>query len=65
MLTLPQLLLVLWKTILTCCGGIRELARVKKLSRELAGLPPVPDEGKPSQQGEIMTRGSRCISDTH
>lgn len=39
-----QLLLVLWKSILTCCGGIRELTRVKKLSRELAGLPPIPDE---------------------
>ncbi|KAI0939241.1 hypothetical protein AcV5_000711 [Taiwanofungus camphoratus] len=42
-----KLLLVLWKTILTCCGGIRELVRVKKLSRELAGLPPVPDEAIP------------------
>lgn len=30
---------------MTCCGGIRELTRVKKLSRELAGLAPVPDEG--------------------
>ena len=40
-----QLLLVLWKTILTCCGGIRELASVKKLTRELAGLSPVPEEG--------------------
>ncbi|KAG5646464.1 hypothetical protein DXG03_003514 [Asterophora parasitica] len=37
---IKKLLLVLWKTLLTCCGGIRELARVKKLSRELAGLPP-------------------------
>ncbi|KAG6911746.1 hypothetical protein DXG01_007996 [Tephrocybe rancida] len=36
---IKKLLLVLWKTILTCCGGIRELSRVKKLSRELAGLP--------------------------
>ncbi|KAI0089271.1 hypothetical protein BDY19DRAFT_944963 [Irpex rosettiformis] len=42
-----KLLLVLWKSILTCCGGIRELARVKKLSRELAGLGPVPDEAIP------------------
>ena len=42
----PQLLLVLWKSILACCGGIRELARVKKLSRELAGLGSVPDEGE-------------------
>ncbi|KII95814.1 hypothetical protein PLICRDRAFT_98306 [Plicaturopsis crispa FD-325 SS-3] len=41
---IKKLLLVLWKTILTCCGGIRELARVKKLSRELAGLPAVSDE---------------------
>ncbi|KNZ80042.1 Protein FAM40A [Termitomyces sp. J132] len=37
---IKKLLLVLWKTLLTCCGGIRELTRVKKLSRELAGLPP-------------------------
>jgi hypothetical protein len=36
-----QLLLVLWKTMLACCGGVRELERVKKLSRELSGLPPV------------------------
>jgi hypothetical protein len=40
-----QLLLVLWKTLLACCGGIRELARAKKLARELANLPSVPDEG--------------------
>lgn len=40
-----QLLLVLWKTILTCCGGIREIARVKKLARELESLPAVPEEG--------------------
>jgi N1221-like protein len=37
---LEQLLLVLWKTLLTCWGGVREHARVKKLARELAGLPP-------------------------
>ncbi|KAI0650345.1 N1221-domain-containing protein [Trametes meyenii] len=42
-----KLLLVLWKTILTCCGGIRELASVKKLTRELAGLSPVPEEAVP------------------
>ena len=40
-----QLLLVLWKTLLTCCGGIRELSRVKKLARELASLPSAADEG--------------------
>jgi N1221-like protein len=43
-----QLLLVLWKTILTCCGGILELGRVKKIARELANLPIVPDEGNNS-----------------
>ncbi|KDQ64661.1 hypothetical protein JAAARDRAFT_234148 [Jaapia argillacea MUCL 33604] len=42
-----KLLLVLWKTLLCCLGGIRELERVKKLSRELSGLPPVPDEALP------------------
>ncbi|KAH9853582.1 hypothetical protein C2E23DRAFT_777268 [Lenzites betulinus] len=42
-----KLLLVLWKTILTCCGGIRELASVKKVTRELAGLSAVPDEAIP------------------
>ena len=40
-----KLLLVLWKTILSCCGGFRDLERVKKVSRELAGLSPVPEEG--------------------
>ncbi|TFK55880.1 hypothetical protein OE88DRAFT_1652388 [Heliocybe sulcata] len=42
-----KLLLVMWKTILCCFGGIRELARVKRLSRELSNLPPVPDEALP------------------
>ncbi|KAF8559062.1 hypothetical protein OG21DRAFT_1503519 [Imleria badia] len=41
---IKKLLLVLWKTLLACCGGIRELVRVKKLARELASLPSVPDE---------------------
>ena len=40
-----KLLLVLWKTILSCCGGFRDLERVKKVSRELAGLAPIPEEG--------------------
>ncbi|KAG6866536.1 hypothetical protein C0991_003080 [Blastosporella zonata] len=40
---IKKLLLVLWKTILTCCGGIRELSRVKKISRDLAGLPAAGD----------------------
>ncbi|KAF8204897.1 hypothetical protein BJ912DRAFT_1018161 [Pholiota molesta] len=37
---IKKLLLVLWKTLLTCWGGVRDHARVKKLARELAGLPP-------------------------
>jgi len=36
-----QLLLVLWKTLLTCWGGVRDHERVKKLARDIAGLPPV------------------------
>jgi hypothetical protein len=40
-----KLLLVLWKTLLSCCGGFRDLERVKKVSRELAGLTPIPEEG--------------------
>ncbi|TBU49406.1 N1221-domain-containing protein [Dichomitus squalens] len=48
-----KLLLVLWKTILTCCGGIRELASVKKLTRELAGLSPVPEEAVPIKASPI------------
>uniref|UniRef100_A0A8H7XWJ5 N1221-domain-containing protein n=1 Tax=Psilocybe cubensis TaxID=181762 RepID=A0A8H7XWJ5_PSICU len=38
---IKKLLLVLWKTLLTCWGGVRDHARVKKLARELAGLPPI------------------------
>ncbi|KAH7930029.1 N1221-domain-containing protein [Leucogyrophana mollusca] len=41
---IKKLLLVLWKTLLACCGGIRELARVKQLARELASLPETSDE---------------------
>jgi hypothetical protein len=40
-----KLLLVLWKSLLSCCGGFRDLERVKKVSRELAGLVPVTEEG--------------------
>ncbi|OSD04155.1 N1221-domain-containing protein [Trametes coccinea BRFM310] len=48
-----KLLLVLWKTILTCCGGIRELASVKKVTRELAGLAPVPEEAFPIKSSPL------------
>ncbi|KAL5527397.1 hypothetical protein ACEPAG_6188 [Sanghuangporus baumii] len=42
-----KLLLLLWKTILACCGGSRDLLRIKKLARELAGLPEEKDEPVP------------------
>ncbi|KAG9028376.1 Factor arrest protein 11 [Tulasnella sp. JGI-2019a] len=38
-----KLLLLFWKTLLTCLGGIRDLQRVKKLSRELSGIPSIRD----------------------
>lgn len=37
--SLQQLLLVLWKTLLACWGGIKDHERVKKIARELHGLP--------------------------
>lgn len=33
-----KLLLVLWKSLLACLGGVRDLARVNKLNRKLLGL---------------------------
>lgn len=38
-----KLLLLLWKSLLACCGGFRDHARVKKLARELAGLVDAPE----------------------
>ena len=34
-----KVLLLLWKTILACLGGMQEASKAKALSRELAGLP--------------------------
>jgi hypothetical protein len=34
-----QLLLLLWKSLLACWGGMKDHERVKKIARELAGLP--------------------------
>ncbi|KAI0033356.1 hypothetical protein K488DRAFT_47952 [Vararia minispora EC-137] len=48
-----KLLLVLWKSLLACCGGVRDLARVKKLSRELAGLPPIPENAIPIKSSPL------------
>ncbi|GMK57278.1 hypothetical protein CspeluHIS016_0401120 [Cutaneotrichosporon spelunceum] len=35
-----KVLLLLWKTLLACLGGMREAAKAKALTRELAGLGP-------------------------
>ncbi|OCF42790.1 hypothetical protein I317_03392 [Kwoniella heveanensis CBS 569] len=35
-----KVLLLLWKTLLACLGGMKEVAKAKALSREWAGLPP-------------------------
>ncbi|KAJ4472209.1 hypothetical protein J3R30DRAFT_3298611 [Lentinula aciculospora] len=40
---IKKLLLLLWKTLLSCFGGIRDYARVKTLARELAGLSTGPE----------------------
>lgn len=37
---IKKLLLVLWKTLLACWGGMKDHERAKKIARELAGLPP-------------------------
>ncbi|KAH7868803.1 uncharacterized protein C8R40DRAFT_1268994 [Lentinula edodes] len=41
---IKKLLLLLWKTLLSCFGGIKDHARVKTLARELAGLPTGTDQ---------------------
>ncbi|KAI9508666.1 hypothetical protein F5148DRAFT_1352615 [Russula earlei] len=48
-----KLLLVLWKTILSSCGGFRDLERVKKVSRELAGLASIPEEAIPIKSSPL------------
>ncbi|KAL8286192.1 hypothetical protein RQP46_004680 [Phenoliferia psychrophenolica] len=35
-----KLLLLLWKSILSCIGGMKDVARVKSFVREVEGLPP-------------------------
>lgn len=36
---LLQLLLLLWKTLLACFGGMKDIKRVKKLVRNIESLP--------------------------
>ncbi|KAF5363950.1 hypothetical protein D9756_000807 [Leucocoprinus leucothites] len=43
---IKKLLLLMWKTLLACWGGVRDYTRVKRLARELAGLPPITDINK-------------------
>ena len=49
-----KLLLLFWKSLLACLGGNKDLARVKKLVREVEGLP-AEDEGDPGH-GEWSPR---------
>jgi hypothetical protein len=35
------LLLLLWKTLLACLGGLNDARRAVDLQRDLSGLPPV------------------------
>lgn len=35
----PQLLLLLWKSLLACLGGHKDIKRVKRLVRKIEGLP--------------------------
>ncbi|KAK4058163.1 Factor arrest protein 11 [Microbotryomycetes sp. JL221] len=43
-----KLLLLLWKSILSCIGGMKDISRVKKLVREIEGLPSDDDRIKRS-----------------
>ncbi|KAJ3840755.1 hypothetical protein F5878DRAFT_52130 [Lentinula raphanica] len=45
---IKKLLLLLWKTLLSCFGGVRDHARAKLLARELAGLPIVSEADQSS-----------------
>ncbi|KAG2013965.1 hypothetical protein CC2G_010822 [Coprinopsis cinerea AmutBmut pab1-1] len=60
---IKKLLLVLWKTLLACWGGMKDHERVKKIARELAGLPNSegPDKIKSTPLGHrtIPTRDCR------
>ncbi|KDR83412.1 hypothetical protein GALMADRAFT_235517 [Galerina marginata CBS 339.88] len=56
---IKKLLLVLWKTLLTCWGGVRDHTRVKRLARELADLPP------PSENSEKIKSSPLDIDTFH
>ncbi|CAO1620697.1 unnamed protein product [Parajaminaea phylloscopi] len=43
-----KLLLCLWKTLLACLGGQKDIERCKAMARRVEGLPPNPTSGMPS-----------------
>ncbi|CAO1612896.1 unnamed protein product [Sympodiomycopsis kandeliae] len=45
-----KLLLCLWKTLLTCLGGFKDMDRCKALARKVEGLPPAAAFKAPSAQ---------------
>ncbi|KAF9452194.1 N1221-domain-containing protein [Macrolepiota fuliginosa MF-IS2] len=57
---IKKLLLLMWKTLLACWGGMRDYARVKKLARELAGLPPITDDNQKIKTTAIDIEQYRC-----
>ena len=60
-----QLLLVLWKTLLGCCGGMKDLHRVKKLAREVAGLPPTPEGGSSDRKCSFVVIANPGLVSRH
>ncbi|KZV65815.1 hypothetical protein PENSPDRAFT_668143 [Peniophora sp. CONT] len=50
---IPMMMIMPANTFLACCGGVRDLARVKKLTRELSGLPEVPDGAIPIKSSPL------------
>ncbi|WRT66139.1 uncharacterized protein IL334_003092 [Kwoniella shivajii] len=50
-----KVLLLLWKTLLACLGGMKEVAKARALSRELSGLPPENKNFTKATPGDIST----------
>ncbi|KIY45857.1 hypothetical protein FISHEDRAFT_66658 [Fistulina hepatica ATCC 64428] len=48
-----KMLLLCWKSLLACWGGMRDYIRVKKLARELAGLPSPTEEELPIKSSPL------------
>lgn len=60
-----KLLLLLWKTLLACLGGMKEVNRAKALSRELAGLAPDTNRKSCYRSVVLMIRFHKSISIRH